>query len=59
VDTEIGKGDANYAGLFAEVKKSGWQGVLALETDSKSFAEDPNRLAAEARVFFSQNFPAK
>jgi sugar phosphate isomerase/epimerase len=59
VDTEIGKGGANYAGLLAEVKKSGWQGVLALETDSKSFAEDPNRLAAEAHVFFYQNFPAK
>jgi hypothetical protein len=26
---------------------------------SKSFAEDPNRLAAEAHVFFYQNFPAK
>lgn len=56
VDTEIGKGDANYAGLFAEVKKSGWQGVLALETDSKTFSEDPNRLATEASTFFYANF---
>jgi len=52
-DTEIGKGQANYKGLFAEVKKSGWSGVLAIETDSKAFAEDPNRLVSEAKVFFA------
>ena len=52
-DTEIGKGKANYAGLFAEIKKSGWSGVLAIETDSKAFAEDPNRLVAEAKTFFA------
>ena len=53
VDTEIGKGKANYAGLFAEIKKSGWSGVMAIETDSKAFAEDPNRLVAEAKTFFA------
>jgi L-ribulose-5-phosphate 3-epimerase len=53
VDTEIGKGKANYTGLFAEIKKSGWSGVMAIETDSKAFAEDPNRLVSEARVFFN------
>lgn len=53
VDTEIGKGKANYAGLFAEIKKSRWSGVLAIETDSKAFAEDPNRLVAEAKTFFA------
>ncbi len=53
VDTEIGKGKANYAGLFAEIKKSKWSGVLAIETDSKAFAEDPNRLVAEAKAFFA------
>ena len=58
VDTEMGKGDANYAGLFAEIKKSGWQGVIAIETDSKVFAEDPNRLVSEAKTYFGQNFPA-
>ena len=52
VDTEIGKGEANYKGLFAEIKKSGWSGVMAIETDSKAFAENPNRLVSEARVFF-------
>ncbi|HEY4247654.1 MAG TPA: sugar phosphate isomerase/epimerase [Lacunisphaera sp.] len=52
VDTEIGKGRANYAGLFAEIKKTGWTGVMAIETDSKAFAENPNRLVDEARKFF-------
>ncbi len=52
VDTEIGKGAANYPGLFAEIKKSGWSGVAAIETDSKAFAEDPNRLVKEASTFF-------
>jgi sugar phosphate isomerase/epimerase len=53
VDTEIGKGHANYAGLFAEIKKSGWSGVMAIETDSKAFAEDPNRLVSEAKAYFA------
>lgn len=57
VDTEIGKGSANYAGLFAEIKKSGWSGNMAIETDSKAFAEDPNRLVTEARAFFDAQFP--
>lgn len=58
VDTEIGKGMSNYAGLFAEIKKSGWSGVMAIETDSKAFAEDPNRLVSEAKTFFAANVPA-
>jgi sugar phosphate isomerase/epimerase len=58
-DTTIGRGEANYTGLFAEIKKSGWSGVMAIETDSKAFAEDPNRLVAEARTFFDANLPAK
>jgi len=53
-DTEIGKGHANYKGLFAAIKKAGWSGVLAIETDSKAFAEDPNRLVAEAKTYFSE-----
>jgi len=55
VDTEIGKGKANYPGLFAEMKKSKWSGVMAIETDSKAFQEDPNRLVAEAKKFFAAN----
>ena len=59
VDTEIGKGKANYAGLFAEIKKSKWSGVMAIETDNKAFAEDPNRLVSEAKAFFAQQVGKK
>ncbi len=52
-DTEIGKGQSNYKGLFAEIKQAKWSGVMAIETDSKAFAEDPNRLVSEAKVFFA------
>jgi sugar phosphate isomerase/epimerase len=54
MDTEIGKGQANYAGLFQAVKEANWSGVMAIETDSKAFAEDPNRLVSEAKIFFAQ-----
>ena len=53
VDTEIGKGDTKYPALFAEMKKSKWSGVMAIETDSKAFAEDPNMLVAGAKKFFA------
>jgi L-ribulose-5-phosphate 3-epimerase len=59
VDTEIGKGKANYTGLIAEIKKSKWSGVMAIETDSKAFAEDPNKLVAEAKKFFDANVGKK
>jgi sugar phosphate isomerase/epimerase len=53
LDTEIGRGHSNYDGLFAEIRRSGWSGVMAIETDSKAFAADPNRLVAEAKAFFA------
>ena len=59
VDTEIGKGKSNYDGLFAEIKKSKWSGVMAIETDSRTFAEDPNRLVAEAKKFFQAQMAKK
>ena len=59
VDTEIGKGKANYPDLFAEIKKSKWSGIMAIETDSKAFAEDPNKLVAEAKKFFEANVGKK
>jgi sugar phosphate isomerase/epimerase len=52
IDTEIGKGAANLTGLFAEVKKSHWSGVLAIETDSRAFQTDPTRLVTEAKKYF-------
>jgi len=52
-DVEVGKGQANYAGLFAEIKKSKWSGVLAIETDNRGFQQDPNALVNEAKTFFA------
>jgi sugar phosphate isomerase/epimerase len=59
VDTEIGRGNTNYPALFAEIRKSGWSGVMAIETDSKAFAEDPNRLVAEAKKYFREQVGKK
>ena len=56
VDTLIGQGRANYPGLFAAIKQSGWSGVLAIETDSKAFAEDPAPLVDGAAAFFQKAF---
>ncbi|MBI4624129.1 MAG: sugar phosphate isomerase/epimerase [Verrucomicrobia bacterium] len=58
IDTEIGRGQSNYAGLFAEVRKSGWSGVMAIETDSKAFQANPNTMVAEARKFFEAQYTA-
>lgn len=54
VDTLAGEGDANYAGLFAEIRKSGWSGVMAIETDSDQFANSPQTLVTAAMKLFSQ-----
>ena len=54
LDVEVGTGAANYTGLFAEIKKSGWSGVMAIETDNASFHADPNRMVETARTFFAK-----
>lgn len=56
VDTEVGRGDVNFAGLFAEIRRTGWTGVLAIETDSQAFARDPHVLVAGAKAFFEAEF---
>lgn len=55
IDTELGQGDANYQGLFAAIKQTGWSGVMAieLEIDSKAFAQDPNPQVDAATKFFA------
>ena len=50
-DTHIGKGDSNYTGLFAELKKSGYTGRLAIETDSGEFAKAPDAFVDTAKAF--------
>ena len=51
----LGTGSANYAGLFAAIKQSGWSGVMAIETDRRTFQADPNQLVAEGAKFFAAN----
>lgn len=55
-DTHIGLGNANYAGLIAAMKESGWSGVMALETDSAEFAKDPTEFVMRGKAFFEAAF---
>lgn len=59
LDVEIGKGKANYDGLFAELKKSRWSGVLAIETDNGGFQKDPNQMVAGAKQVFDAQMAKK
>lgn len=56
LDVPVGTGHANYAGLFAAMKRTGWSGVLAIETDNRSFQQDPNALVEEGKKFFAEHF---
>lgn len=53
VDTELGRGATNFRGLFSEIKKSEWNGVMAIETDSNEFAENPVPFVLKAKKFFN------
>ncbi len=52
MDTFIGLGNGNYAELFEEILDDDWSGVMAIETDSGQFAEDPTEFVKAAKVFF-------
>ena len=56
VDTHIGLGNTNYAGLVAAIKESGWSGVMALETDSAEFVKDPTEFVTHGKKFFEAHF---
>ena len=58
-DVEIGKGNANFNGLFTAMKKVGWTGVMAIEVDRPAFAADPHPFVTAARAFFEKHVPAK
>ena len=58
LDVALGTGAANYTGLFAAIKQSGWSGVLAIETDNRAFQTDPNQLVAEGAKFFAAHLGA-
>lgn len=51
LDVDIGTGDANYPGLFKELAKANWQGVMAIETDNRTFAADPQPFVKQAIDF--------
>ncbi len=54
LDVKVGTGDADYKGLFAELKKARWGGVLAIETDNGTFAKDPTEFVTAAIAFVKQ-----
>lgn len=56
-DTFIGLGDTDYDALIAAIKETDWSGTMAIETDSATFAEDPEAFVASARRFFYSHFP--
>lgn len=55
IDVEIGAGAANYTGLFSELKKAHWDGVMAIETDNPVFAQAPGRFVDGAVKFVLEN----
>jgi sugar phosphate isomerase/epimerase len=50
-DTHIGEGQAKLEKLLAELKKTAWPGVMAIETDSREFAKSPDDFVAKAKAF--------
>lgn len=54
-DTFIGLGNANYTELFEEMLEDDWSGVMAIETDSAEFAEDPTEFVEAAKAFFESH----
>ncbi len=57
LDVEVGTGDANFKGLFKELKEANWQGVLAIETDNGMLAANPDKPVGAALEFVKQNKP--
>ena len=54
---KIGTGQANYAGLFNELIRTKWKGVLAIETDNDSFAKEPSEYVDAALKFVTEHQP--
>ncbi|MBI3876027.1 MAG: sugar phosphate isomerase/epimerase [Verrucomicrobia bacterium] len=55
LDVMVGTGDANYAGLLAELKKAKWDGVMAIETDNATFAKEPAEFVTGAIKFVKEH----
>lgn len=54
-DVKVGTGDSNYAGLFKELKKAHWKGVMAIETDNGAFAKEPREFVESAVKFVDES----
>jgi len=54
-DTLIGEGQGQLTELLAELKKADWKGVMAIETDSDTFARNPQEFVAKAKAFVAEN----
>ncbi len=54
LDVEIGTGEANYQGLFEEIKKAKWSGVMSIETDNQGFQKDPDALVNSGAALFKK-----
>ncbi len=58
-DTHFGLGNVNFDELFELLVEDGWTGVLAIETDSKDFAQEPTEFVKRAKAFFEAHVPQK
>ncbi len=52
IDAHIGKGNANLSGLIEELRKTKWNGVMAIETDSQQYALNPGEFVTGAVDWF-------
>jgi sugar phosphate isomerase/epimerase len=57
LDVEIGTGQSNFKGLFQELKKANWQGVMAIETDNATYAKSPEPYVQAAIAYVEQHKP--
>lgn len=57
VDVHIGTGSSNFKGLFEELRKARWDGVLAIETDNPIYARAPEEYVSQAIQFVNRHHP--
>lgn len=55
MDTLIGEGQGKLPDLLAELRKSGWTGIMSIETDSDAFARNPSDFVTKAKAFVQAN----
>jgi sugar phosphate isomerase/epimerase len=55
LDVMVGTGNTDYKSLFAELARSRWNGVMALETDNDAFAKAPAEFVEAGVKFVRDN----